>query len=403
MSHATFPALVQNAALLLAFVVAFDLVAGRHRLTSTPWRGILLGIVLGLLGIGLILSAFRLEAGIVFDTRSVLLGISGLFFGALPTLVAMAMTAAFRLWQGGMAAWTGVAVILTSGGLGIAWRWVRRRPLVGITVIELATFGVVIHLLMLALMLTLPWEYAQRVLRAIGLPVLLVFPAATTALGLILANRLRREAAVLALAESEARYRSLFENNHATMLIVQPADGAIVDANPAAERFYGWTREQLRQMRITEINTLPPERVAAELEQARRVHRHCFLFSHRRADGSVRDVEVFTGPIQIAGRSLLYSIVHDVTERKEAEAKLADQMEELRRWHCMTLGREHRVLELKREVNELLRQTGQPARYPSVLPADASPPAANHRRDQNPIPRPEPRAETQSALFPARP
>lgn len=403
MPPATFSALVQNAALLLAFVVAFDLVVGRHRLTSTSLQQTLLGVVLGMLGIGLIVTAFPLDDGIVFDTRSVLLGASGLFFGTIPTAVAMVMTAAFRLWEGGTAAGAGVAVILASGGLGIVWRQARRRPLVEISATELAVFGVVVHVVMLALMLTLPWESAQRVLRAIGLPVLLIFPAASTALGLILANRLRREAAVLALAESEARYRSLFENNHATMLLLHPADGAIVDANPAAERFYGWTRAQLRQMRITEINTLPPERVAAEMERARVAHRHFFLFSHRRADGSIRHVEVFSGPIQVGGQSLLYSIVHDVTERKEAEAKLADQMEELRRWHCMTLGREHRVLELKREVNELLQQAGQPARYPSVLLPDPSPKTGTNWREQNPIARPEACAETRPARSLARP
>jgi PAS domain S-box-containing protein len=207
MNSPALTALLQNAALLLAMVVVFDLVTSQQPLTGKPLRQTLVGAILGILGIGLIVTSFRLETGIVFDTRSVLLGVSGLFLGAIPTVVAMALTAAFRLWQGGAAAWTGVAVILASGGIGIAWRHYRRRPLANIPAWELYAFGVVVHVVMLALMLSLPWESAKRVLTAIGLPVLLVYPAATAALGLLLANRLRRETAATALAEREALLR----------------------------------------------------------------------------------------------------------------------------------------------------------------------------------------------------
>ena len=57
----------------------------------------------------------------------------------------------------------------------------------------------------------------------------------------------------------------------------------------------------------------------------------------------------------------------DMAERKQAETRMAEQIEELRRWHAATIGRENRVLELKREVNELLAKAGQPPRYPSAL------------------------------------
>ena len=53
----------------------------------------------------------------------------------------------------------------------------------------------------------------------------------------------------------------------------------------------------------------------------------------------------------------------DITKRKRAEEQMAEQLEELRRWHELTLGRETRVIELKREVNALLDKAGQPPRY----------------------------------------
>ncbi len=59
-------------------------------------------------------------------------------------------------------------------------------------------------------------------------------------------------------------------------------------------------------------------------------------------------------------------IAHDITDRKQAEARLQEQLDELRRWQQVTLGREGRILALKREVNELLEKAGQSPRYPSA-------------------------------------
>jgi PAS domain S-box-containing protein len=105
----------------------------------------------------------------------------------------MAMTAAYRLFYGGLAAPTGVAVILASGIIGITWRHYRRRPLIDISLWDLYLFGIVIHVVMLAWMLLLPWETALRVLSSITLPVLLIYPAATALLGMLMIKRLQRQ------------------------------------------------------------------------------------------------------------------------------------------------------------------------------------------------------------------
>jgi len=73
---------------------------------------------------------------------------------------------------------------------------------------------------------------------------------------------------------------------------------------------------------------------------------------------------------------VILTILIDIAARKEAEARLQQQLEELRRWHRATLGREERIIELKREINELLTRAGQSPRYPSAAPG-AKPDASN--------------------------
>ncbi len=125
-----------------------------------------------------------------------------------------------------------------------------------------------------------------------------------------------------ALRKSEALFRNLFEKHAAVKLIIDPNDGRIVDANEAAADFYGWSRDELRRMKVSDINTLPPAQVKSAIEQARRQERVYFELRHRRADGSVRDVGIYSSKIEFAGKDLLHSIVHDITERKLAEEAL---------------------------------------------------------------------------------
>lgn len=106
------------------------------------------------------------------------------------------------------------------------------------------------------------------------------------------------------------------------MFLIDPLDGSIFDANPAAAKYYGWTRDKLRSMKISDINILTSAEIKIEMAYAVQSLRNRFNFRHRLSDGTVRDVEVYTGPILVNDRELLYSLVHDVTERTIAEQKI---------------------------------------------------------------------------------
>ncbi len=128
-----------------------------------------------------------------------------------------------------------------------------------------------------------------------------------------------RKKAEKLLNRSEERFRTMFEQHSAIMLLIDSDSGNIIDANMAAAAFYGWSTEELKGMRIQQINTLPSEEVLTAMEKSRKGEQNFYLFHHRRKDGSICDVELHSSTFTIKGQNLLYSIIHDITERKQAE------------------------------------------------------------------------------------
>ena len=264
MREGIFLALVHNASLLLALALVYDLLTVRWRSDASRWKQVAVGMIVGGIGLALMLSSFTLETGIIFDTRSILLGVSGLFFGTVPTVVAMAMTAALRLWQGGAAAATGVSVILASGLIGLGWRYRRRSVLADVGWKELYALGIVVHVTMLALMLTLGLPKGLRVLREISFPVLVIYPLATAALGLLMSNRLRRQQDADRLRESEERIRATLYGIGDGVLVTDAA-GHVTRLNRVAEELTGIREEDAAGLPIGEVLRLRDEETGGEV------------------------------------------------------------------------------------------------------------------------------------------
>ena len=133
-----------------------------------------------------------------------------------------------------------------------------------------------------------------------------------------------------ALGESEERFRKMFHKHTAVMMLIDPETGSIVDANLAAERFYCYALDVLKRMTIQQVNMLPAEEVARAMNRVKRENSNYFVFPHLLASGEVRTVEVHSTPIEIQDKVMLFSIIHDITERMQAEEALREREESLR-------------------------------------------------------------------------
>ena len=131
-----------------------------------------------------------------------------------------------------------------------------------------------------------------------------------------------RKQLIDALRASENRFRQLFEQHSAIMFLVDPHSGRILDANPAAARFYGYPRETLRQMVLSQINCLAREEIARLIRAVEQRQVDHLVNPHRLADGTVRTVEVFATPITLQEQTINFAVIHDITERRKAEEEL---------------------------------------------------------------------------------
>lgn len=169
----------------------------------------------------------------------------------------------------------------------------------------------------------------------------------------LMLERTEQHRHVDALRERSDLYVAMFQNNNAMKLLIDPVTGQIIDANPSAVAFYGYPYEVLTQLTIAQINLLAAELVHAEMALACTNKKRTFLFPHRLANGTVRQVEIHSGPVQMQGRTLLFSVIHDVTERIETENRLREANE---RFAILVaeLQQREREMQLINQMNEQL-------------------------------------------------
>ncbi|AKB26727.1 hypothetical protein MSSAC_0010 [Methanosarcina siciliae C2J] len=125
-------------------------------------------------------------------------------------------------------------------------------------------------------------------------------------------------------------YTQLFNNDYAVMLLIDPESLYIINANNAASNYYGWSCEELRQKKISQIDILSEIKMKAKLSEAKKGIKHHFTFKHQLRNHEIHDVEICAIPINTEEKTLLCFIVRDITETKkvEEESLLIDEYAE---------------------------------------------------------------------------
>ncbi|MDO9593859.1 MAG: histidine kinase dimerization/phospho-acceptor domain-containing protein, partial [Lutibacter sp.] len=239
--------LLQNAALLIALSMLYQNFWIKHKGPKSISEKIIAGLVLSSIGIILMSTPWMMVPGITFDMRSVLLSVSGLFFGPIPTVIAMLATGFVRLSIGGAGLWMGLAVILLSGSIGLLWRNFRPNWKSKNYYVELLALGLVVHITMSALTVLLPREMMFPTFKVIAIPLIFIYVPVTMLLGILMVNQYKNwqnELAQLKLQEYERRFTQILESGNVLSLLLNN-DGIIDFCNDYLLRITGYEREEV--------------------------------------------------------------------------------------------------------------------------------------------------------------
>lgn len=324
--------LIQNIALLVTFSMLFDYFWARNEDKNNLFFKVVSGIVVGGIGIVLILTPWTYIPGIFFDTRSVVLSISGLFLGPIPTFIAIIITGLYRFSLGGQGVYMGVAVIFSSGILGILWRYFRPNWKKKNNLYELIGLGFAVHLTMLCCTLLLPLEARWNTVKNIVLPLVTLYPIATLLLGKLMIRQLKNRENQLALDKSEERW----------MFALEGAGDGVWDWNPSTnEIFYskrwksmlGYEDHEIQNKfdeweqllheddkeRVYELVSKFLNKEISHFEAEQRLRCKDGGYKWILASGKIMDTNAEGKPIRCIGTH------KDISDRKEKEIMLAQE------------------------------------------------------------------------------
>lgn len=200
----------------LSTLVALSIISGfnDNRWSSTSQRGATVqGLLFGFVAILGMLNPLVFQPGIVFDGRSVVISLCGLFFGPIAASVSAVFAIALRVYQGGAGVYMGVSVIIASALIGVFYYYRRKKRSKKISTFFLWSFGILVHIAMLLLTSLLPRESQVAVLKNIGFAIILFYPLATILIGKILNDQEIKVKSVAALRKSEGLFRSLAQSS----------------------------------------------------------------------------------------------------------------------------------------------------------------------------------------------
>lgn len=322
--------LLNNIALLVALSVIHSMIMRRWK-KSTVVSKVISGMLFGAVAVVGMATPLRLLPGIIFDGRSIVISIAGFFGGPIAGAVAAVIAASYRISLGGAGTVMGASVITESACIGVAYYYLRRRRPRFVAPWHLLAFGVLVHLVMLLLTVTLPGGVTRDVLHRIAVPVITIYPMATLLMCMLFLDQERRLKAEERLRQTSELLNSIINASPISILTLDP-EGRVLSWNPAAERMFGWTAAEAIGRPLPIVS---PEKQAEHAAlRARVLSGEAFSdveVRRLRRDGSPIDISISTAPLRDeTGRITgIMAVNSDVTERKRAEAERERLVKEL--------------------------------------------------------------------------
>jgi diguanylate cyclase (GGDEF)-like protein/PAS domain S-box-containing protein len=320
--------LLYSVTLLLSLSLAYGFIIYSHHagnVTKKLLSGFLFG---GICVVGMILP-IEISTGVIFDPRTVVLSIAGLFGGSIVAIAAALIAGAYRIFIGGGGVYVGLGVIIASAVIGLSYRYGVNKGWARINFSQLLLFGLTVHLVAVLFFTQLPVAVVKQVMATIAMPLLTIFTPATALLGLLLKNIEERIATELALKQSESM---LSDHLHNTPLaaISWDKDSYVTRWNKAAEKIFGYTADEaIGRPSIDFIVSASQEKEKANVFTATSENTKGSDNSSDNItkDGRIINCEWYITPLLDSAGSMIEmaSLCEDVTARKQSELMIWKQ------------------------------------------------------------------------------
>ena len=356
--------LIFNLAILVSVSVFSGFIDNRYK-RHTRTGVILQGLLFGLVALVGMFNPFVLSPGIIFDGRSVVLSLCGLFFGPVSGMIAAAIALAYRIYIGGGGVYMGVSVIISSTLIGILFHRSPKTTQYLSNPFYLYGMGLIVHVVMVLLIVTIPSSMRVITFKTLAISILGIYPVATALIGKILkdqADSTGRKAAEMALKESENKF-ALFMDHLPAFAFIKDSNFKSIYVNKNMDETLGAS---------SWLGLTPPEFYPGEFgeklvaEDLKTMQSGFVKVEEMVPDlkGEIRFYETQKFIIPREGKEpLLGGIAIDITERKQATEALTVKAMDLERFNSLMIGRELKMIELKKEINALLVSTGKKEKY----------------------------------------
>lgn len=332
--------IINNAALLLVLSSVGQIIYFLPK-RYERFKPYISGVLISLVCLIIMTFPFTVRPGLFYDTRSILISVTALIFGYIPTLIVAVIAIAYRIYIGGIGTLPGITVIITSALIGLVWhRWLYPKTW-GFRWLNIYVMSFLVHIVLLATTFLLPASQNINVIQEIGLSVMLVYPIASVLLGLFLIRQKEYRDVQDQLQLSEERYQKLFYN---APLSYQSVDltGNIIEVNQKWLETFGYSRNEVigkwfgdllvyesrEEFRSTFYLFKKQGKMHIELEMLHKSGKHLFISFEGKIDQNIN------GTFRVG-----HCILQDITEQKEAqEALIASEKKYRHLFETMSQG-----------------------------------------------------------------
>ena len=323
-------AFINNAVLLLTLSMLSGylrcLWLKKHKVKDT-----VIGFLYGFFAILAMTVPVTLTEGAIFDGRSIVIGLAGLFEPAIVVIIAAVLGSAYRIYLGGIGAWIGVGSIIISGALGLLFGLLIRRRKIDLTILNLLFFGFLVHSALVLWFFTFPKAITTEILNTIAIPYIGTFSLATTLIGLFMDGQQQRFRAEQDLAENEKKYRELVEMLQEGIWMTDK-DAVTTFVNPSLAEMLGYSVEEMLGRPLFDFTDSKGKKQAEGFFERRKLgikERHDSVYLHKNGKRVYTIVEATPVYDEAGNYAGSLAGIQDITDRVKVNQQLEKYSEEL--------------------------------------------------------------------------